>query len=419
MDRYLKTRSITGLDIGTTKVCALIANVTDDGLDQRDIEIVGVGVVPSTGVKKGVVTDVDATIQAVEQAIDQAATQSGQEVCSVYVGVTGAHFESRNRVASVTIASPSHGVVERDIERVLLESKRFDLPADRHILHALPHSFSIDGHPDIHNPVGMSGTRLEVTTHIIHGLTAMLNNLGKCVTGSGLDVGEMVLQPLASAESVLLPEEKELGVCLLDIGGGTSDLAVFAAGAIFHSAVIPVGGNHVTSDIAYGLTVGMEEAERLKTQSGNARVGLISEDDVVNVKQVGRDTARKLRRRALVQIIEPRMEELFQLVKDELVSSGSIDMIPAGIVLTGGGSLLAGCTEMAQEVFDRPIRIGSPIEVGGLGNTLTHPMYSTAVGLVHYGARQTAVKLAAPVTEEPIRSMYDQFVRLVKRRFPH
>ncbi|HZP84862.1 MAG TPA: cell division protein FtsA [Chthonomonadaceae bacterium] len=375
---------ITGLDIGTTKICALIAEMTEHG----ELLITGVGVHPSTGMKKGVVVDIESTTRAVEEAVTKASRQAGREVESVYVGVTGEHIASLNSSGRIAITHPDREVTHGDVERVLEAARVIVLPPDREILHAIPRSYSIDGQNGIRQPVGMSGTRLEVQTHIVHGATTFLQNVEKCVTKAGLEVAEKVLEPIATGEAVLLPAEKELGVCLVDIGGGTSDLAVFVNGEIYYSAVIPVGGNHVTNDVAYGLTVGVDEAERLKTESGNALTELVPEEDVIVVRQIGREEGRKLRRRALVQIIEPRMQELFQLVQDELVKADCLHLIPAGLVLSGGGSQLKGCADIAQQVMGLSVRIGKPQGVGGLGETLTHPMYATAVGLVQYGARQ-------------------------------
>ncbi len=375
---------ITGLDIGTTKVCALVAEIAEHG----EIIITGVGVSPSLGMKKGVVVDIESTTRAIEEAVGKASRQAAREVEAVYVGVTGEHIASLNSSGVIAITHPDREITAGDVERVLEAARNIVLLPGRQILHAIPRSYSIDGQNGIRQPIGMSGQRLEVQTHIVHGATSFLNNVEKCVTKAGLDVAEEVLEPIATGESVLLPAEKELGVCLVDIGGGTSDMAVFVNGEIFYSAVVPIGGNHVTNDVAYGLTVGHDEAERLKTESGNALTELVPEEDVISVRQVGRDESRKLRRRALVQIIEPRMQELFQMVKDELEKADCLGHIPAGIVVSGGGSQLKGCEEIAQQVMGTPVRIGKPHGVGGLGETLTHPMYATAVGLVLYGARR-------------------------------
>jgi cell division protein FtsA len=380
-----KNDIITGLDIGTTKVCALIAELTEHG----EILITGVGVAPSTGMKKGVVIDIDSTTRAVEEAVTKAARQAAREVESVYVGVTGEHIASLNSNGRIAITHPDREITHGDVDRVLEAARVIVLPPDRQILHAIPRSYSIDGQNGIRHPVGMSGTRLEVQTHIVHGATTFLQNVEKCVTRAGLEVTEAVLEPLATGEAVLLQAEKDLGVCLVDIGGGTSDLAVFVNGEVYYSAVIPVGGNHVTNDVAYGLTVAHEEAERLKTESGSALAEMVSEEDVIQVRQIGREESRKLRRRALVQIIEPRMQELFDLVQVELRKSDCQGRIPAGLVISGGGSQLKGCVEVAQQVLGVPVRIGRPHGVGGLGATLEHPMYATAVGLILYGARQS------------------------------
>lgn len=384
MRSLARNEVITGLDIGTTKICALVAEISEHG----EVLITGIGVSPSTGMKKGVVVDIESTTQAIEDAVAKASRQSGREVTSVYVGVTGEHIASLNSSGRIAITHADHEITHGDVERVLEASRVIVLPPDRQILHAIPRSYSVDGQNGIRHPVGMSGSRLEVQTHIVHGATTFLQNVEKCVTRTGLEVAEEVLEPIATGEAVLLQAEKDLGVCLLDIGGGTSDLAVFVNGEIYYSAVIPVGGNHVTNDVAYGLTVSRDEAERLKTENGNALVDLVDEGDLVTVQQVGRDESRKLPKRVIAQIIEPRMQELFQLVQDELERGDCLRYIPAGLVLSGGGSQLKGCSEVAQQVLGLSVRIGKPQGVGGLGETLSHPMYATGVGLILYGAKQ-------------------------------
>lgn len=412
--RLAKNEVITGLDIGTTKVCALIAEITE----QRELVITGIGVCPSEGIKKGVVVDIESTARAIEIAVDKASRQAACEVDSVYVGVTGAHIASLNSSGHIAITHPDREITVHDVERVLEASRVIVLPPDRQIIHAIPRSYTIDGQNGITHPIGMCGARLEVQTHIVHGATTFLNNVEKCVARAGLEIAEPVLEPIATASSVLLPDEKELGVCLLDIGGGTSDLAVFVEGAIFYSAVIPIGGNHVTNDISYGLTVGQEEAERLKMESGSALVALIPEEDVIAVKQVGREESRKLRRRALAQIIEPRMQELFQLVQEELTQADCIGRIPHGLVISGGGSLLYGCAEVAQEGMHLPVRLGKPYGVKGLGDTLTHPMYATAIGLVQYGAQQSrTIQQHEFDGGSRNATFWQKLIRLIKRNF--
>ncbi len=375
---------ITGLDIGTTKVCALIAEISD----HDEVIVTGVGVARSTGMRKGVVVDIEATARAVEDAVGRAVRQAGRSVESVYVGVTGEHISSVNSSARIAITHPDREVTVSDVNRVKEAARVIVLPPDRQILHAIPRSFSIDGQGQIKRPVGMSGARLEVEMHIVHGAVTFLQNVEKSVARAGLQIDELVLEPIATAEAVLLDDEKDLGVCLVDIGGGTSDLAIYVQGEIIYSAVIPVGGSHVTSDLAYGLTVAVEEAERLKTENGSALLDMVPEEDVISVRQVGRSEQRKLRRRALVQIIEPRMQELFELVREELSKADCLHRVPAGLVISGGGSQLVGCAEVARDVLKMPVRVGGPFALGGLGETLDSPIYATAVGLVKYGARQ-------------------------------
>ena len=381
----MNNRYVAGLDIGSTKVCAIVAEIPDS--ESYSIVIKGSGLYPCEGLRSGAVVDAAATIQAIEQAVDEAGRQAGCEVESVYVGVTGAHIASLTSTGRAPITNAKREVGKKEVDAVVEASRKIVLPPDRQIIHSIPLSFSIDGLAEIAQPIGTTGQRLEVQTHIVHGATVMLGNVEKCVTGAGLDINETVLAVVAAGESVLLPDEKESGVCLLDIGGSSSNMGVFVSGVIYHSAVIPVGGNHVTNDIVYGLTVGHSEAERLKVQDGAALVELVPQDDVVLVQQVGRDTTRKLRRRALVQIIEPRMQEIFQLVIEELRLANCLDKMPCGLVLTGGGSLLNGCLEMVDQVWGMPVRLGAA-SASGLTSTLKQPGYATAIGLAQYGARQ-------------------------------
>ncbi len=373
---------ITALDIGTTKVCALVGQLSDQG----EMIVIGVGIEPSTGMKKGVVVDIEATAKAIGDAVGKASRQAGTDVDAVYTGVTGEHISSLNSTGRIAITNPDREITFADVERVLEASKVIVLPPDRQILHAIPRTYSIDGQDGIHQPAGMSGTRLEVETHIVHAASTFLQNVEKSVIRAGLHIAEMVLEPIATAEAVLLPSERMLGVCLLDIGGGTSDMAVFSNGSIIYSCVIPIGGNHVTHDLAYGLAISHEEAERLKTESGSSVEDMVPEDDFVIVQQVGRDDERKLRRRALAAIIEPRMQEIFEIVQQELELSNCTDIIPAGIVISGGGSQIVGCCEIAQRILGISARVGRPHVSGGLGDTLTNPSYATAVGLLQHGS---------------------------------
>jgi cell division protein FtsA len=381
---------IAALDIGTTKICALISELHG----HQEIVVTGIGLEPSQGIKRGVVVDLEATARSVEQALSKAVQQAGYDIEAAYVGVTGEHIASLNSEGSITIAQPNHEITSADVARAIQVARNITLPPDRRLLHAIPRGFTVDGQCGIRDPIGLSGKQLEVSLHIVHGATTFLENVEKCVTRAGVAVIEAVLEPIATAEAVLLEAEKELGVCLVDIGGGTSDVAVFQNGAICHSSVVPIGGNHVTNDLAYGLTVAPEEAERLKTESGSASPKLVIEDELVQVQQLGREKSRRLPRMELVHIIEPRMQELFEMVRDDLKSEGLLGQVPAGLVLSGGGSLLAGCEEVAHDVLALPVRLGTPARLGGLGETLTHPMYATAVGLLRYGAQR---QLKAPV----------------------
>jgi cell division protein FtsA len=375
---------IAGLDIGTTKICCVVAEVGDND----ELILSGVGVSPSAGLKRGVVVDIEATVKAVEEAVAKAARQSGREIESVYVGVTGEHISSLNSKGVTAITHADREIDEHDVARVKDQSMVIVLPPDRIILHAIPRSYSIDGQNGIRHPIGMSGTRLEIETHIVTASKTFIENVEKCVTRANLGLADMVLEPLATSEAVVLPAEKNLGVCLVDIGGGTTDLAIFQGGAIYYSAVIPVGGNHVTNDIAQLLRVTTEEAERLKIDSGCAVLAGIGDDQSVKVTQIGTTEARSLRRRALCEIIEARMQELFQLVQKEVEKSGCRNQLPAGLILSGGGCQLRGTQDCAGQVLGLPVRIGRPSGIGGLADVVSSPVYATSVGLVQYGAQQ-------------------------------
>lgn len=416
MTPLARTELLASLDIGTTKVCALVAE--SNGISEP--AVTGIGISRSPGVRKGVIVDLDAAAHSIEEAVGMALRQAGRDVDAFYVGVTGEHIGSLNSSGRIAITHPDREITAADVERVLEAARVIVLPPDRQIIHAIPRSYSIDGQNCIAQPIGMSGVRLEVQTHIVHGATSFLQNVEKAVNRAGLDVAELVLEPIATAEAVLSPEEKELGVCLVDIGGGTTDIAVFAEGEIYYTAVVPVGGSLVTSDIAYGLTVASDEAERLKTESGSALADRVGAEDVITVRQIGRDDARKLRRRALVQIIEPRIQEIFQLVRDELSRADCAQRIPAGLVLSGGGSQLSGCEDVARQIFGAPVRTGAPRIVGGLGETLRHPMYATAVGLLLYAEQQAHAPKSSPLLARhpgpPLRAARSVF-KLIKDWF--
>ena len=409
-----KNEIVTGLDIGTTKICALIAEISDSG----EATIIGSGISPSVGMMRGVVVDIDATAKAIEEAITAASKQANVEVDGVYVGVTGEHIASLNSQGIIPITRPDREITQEDVMRVNEQSRVIVLPPDRQIVHAIPRVYTVDGQSGITKPVGMSGTRLSVETHIVHGAVTFLQNIEKCVTKAGHEVIEEVLEPIASGEAVLLPTERASGVCLVDIGGGTCDIAVFYEGEIYYTAVVPIGGNHVTNDVAEGLKVGREEAERLKTQSGSAVLDLVVEEDVITLHQIGRDEERKLRRRALVQIIQPRMQEMFEMIRDELARADCLDKIPFGLVISGGGSQLRDCATIAQQTLGLPVRIGKPHGVGGMGESLTHPRFATAVGLIKFAVKQRSMESQIEKNRKPakvfgLRALWAKFLEML------
>lgn len=380
-----KKGSLVGLDIGTTKVCALVGEVDEDG----EVHVTGVGTVPCAGVRRGVVTDLEATTRALGEAVERAERMSGQTIRSVYLSVSGEHIASQNSRGVVAVSRSDREISQQDVERVVEAARLAAIPApDREIIHLLPRGFVVDGQDGVRNPVGMYGTRLEVEAHIVTGTSTFLANLVKCVHRAGLEVEEMVLEPLASAEAVLSPAERELGVVVCDVGGGTTSLGVFHAGGLVHTAVLPVGGNHITHDIAFGLRTPVPEAEKLKVRHGAASVYSASEGELVEVLRVGEREPRVLPRRHLCEIIQPRVEEILSLVGAQLGRPELARRVPAGVVLTGGTALLRGFPELAGERLGLPARVGYPAGVAGLADAVASPAFATAVGLVLYGARQ-------------------------------
>jgi cell division protein FtsA len=382
-----ESQLIAGLDLGTTKVCAIVGELMDDGID-----IIGIGSVPSKGLKKGVVVNIESTVQAIRAAIDQAETMAGCQIHSVYAGIAGSHVRGLNKegVAAIT----EREVAEDDVLRVLEQSKAIPLPGDRQVLHVLPQQFIVDDQDGIMKPVGMSGVRLEARVHLVTAATASVQNIIKCAERCNLHVAEVVLEPLASAHAVLTEDEREIGVALIDIGGGTTDIIVFVDGAAVHTSVIPIGGLNLTADIAQGLRTPMAEAERIKMKYGCASATLIDPEETIEVPSVGGRQPRVLPRDVLVQIIEPRMEEIFQAVHHTLKETGYIDMLASGLVLCGGSTLLDGTPELAEQIIGLPARRASPIGVGGLADVVKSPAFATAVGLVKYGAEHAHAESA-------------------------
>lgn len=370
---------IVGLDIGTTKICAIVGEVTDEGID-----IIGIGTHPSRGLRKGVVVNIETTVQSIRRAIEEAELMAGCEVNTVFTGIAGGHIKGINSHGIVAVKNKE--VREADIQRVIDAAKAVAIPLDREVIHVLPQEFVIDDQGGIKEPLGMSGVRLEAKVHIVTAAVSSAQNIIKCANRTGLNVADIVLQPLASAKAVLTEEERELGVCLVDIGGGTTDIAIFHNGAIVHTGVIALGGNNLTSDVAIGLRTPAHEAEKIKQKWGTCLPSRVGAEETIEVPSVGGREPRSIARQVLVDILEPRVEEIFQLVYREIQRSGHADLLPAGVVITGGSTLLDGMPELAEEVLGLPVRIGYPQGVGGLVDVVKSPMYATGVGLVMYGA---------------------------------
>ena len=373
---------IVGLDVGTSKIVAIVAEVTPE----KRLNIIGMGTQPSRGLKKGVVVNIEATMGSIQRVLEEAELMADCTIAAVYVGIAGSHIRSLNSSGMVAIKEKE--VTQADIDRVIETAKAIAIPNDQQVLHILPQEFIVDGQEDVREPLGMSGVRLEVKVHIVTGAVSAVENITKCVRRCGLEVSDVMLQPLASALAVLNDDEKDLGVCLMDIGGGTTDLAVFTGGAIRHTAVIPIAGDQVTNDIAMTLRTPTKEAEELKIRHGCALRQLADPNDVIEVPGVGDRGPRKLSRQMLAEVIEPRIEELYTLAQAELRRSGLEELLSSGIVLTGGSAMLAGMVELGEEVFHLPVRIGVPAYVGGLADVVRSPRYATAVGLLLDGREQ-------------------------------
>ena len=369
---------IVGLDIGTSKVLTLVGEVGPNGA----IEVLGVGSQPSRGLKKGVVVNIESTVQSIQRAVEEAELMAGCEIHAVFAGIAGSHVRSLNSHGVVAIRDRE--VTPGDVEHVIDAARALAIPADQQILHVLPQEFVVDGQEGIRDPIGMSGVRLEAKVHIVTGAESAAQNIEKCIKRCGLEVEDVVLEQLASSFAVLTDDEKDLGVCMVDIGGGTTDIAVFAQGAIRHTAVIPIAGDQVTNDIAVSMRTPTQHAEDIKIRYACALSQLANPDETIEVPSVGDRPARRLARQTLAEVVEPRYEELFALVRDELRRSGFEELIVAGIVLTGGSARMEGVIELAEEVFHVPVRLGMPQEVHGLTEVVRNPVFSTGVGLLLY-----------------------------------
>ncbi len=393
---------IVGLDIGTSKVVAIVGEVKHDS----DIEIIGIGSHPSRGLKKGVVVNIESTVQSIQRAVEEAELMAGVEIDAVYAGIAGSHVSSLNSHGIVPIKDGE--VSHADVERVIDAARAVAIPADQKILHILPQEFIIDNQEGIHDPVGMSGVRLEARVHMVTGAVSAAQNIIKCVRRCGLEVEDLILEQLASSYSVLEEDEKDLGVCLVDIGGGTTDIAVFTGGSIRHTAVIPIAGDQVTNDIAVALRTPTQHAEEIKLKYACALTQLASPDETIEVPSIGDRPPRRLSRQTLAEVVEPRYEELLTLIQAELRRSGYEDLVAGGVVLTGGSAKMEGLIDLAEEVFHMPVRLGIPQYVTGLVDVVRNPIHATGVGLLLFGHRNRAARVPENLSGGGLKSVWDR-----------
>jgi cell division protein FtsA len=375
-----KERYVVGLDVGTSQVTVVVGEVLDDGA----VEVIGLGLAESHGMRRGVVVNLEAAVESITRAVEEAELTAGIEIDAVHLGLSGAHVKGFNSRGVVAVAGKNREITRDDVRRALEAARAVSLPSGREIVHVLPQDFVVDDQDGIANPVGMSGARLEVNVHIVTGQTSSIQNLVASVNRVGVSVVDTVLEQLAAAEAVLTPDERELGVALVDIGGGTTDFAIFERGSLWHTGVLPIGGDHFTNDLAVGLRTPIPEAEKVKRRAGCALSSLVGEEETVEVASVGGRQPRVMARRVLSEILQPRAEEVFHLLWDEIRQAGYERSLHAGLVLTGGGALLDGLAEIAEQIFDLPIRRGVPTGVGGLADHVSSPAFATAVGLVLY-----------------------------------
>src|SRR5215470_1418184 len=376
-----KHRIVVGLDIGTSKVCAVVGEMTD-----RGVEIIGIGSHPSLGLRKGIVVNIDSTVNSIKKAVEEAELMAGCEIHTVFTGLSGNHIKGFNSHGIVAVKNKE--VCQRDLDRVVDAAKAVAIPTDREVLQILPQDYIIDDQDGIKEPLGMSGVRLEARVHIVTGAVTATQNIIKCCNRSGLHVAEVVLMPLMSAEAVLTDEERELGVAVVDMGSGTTGLGVYHDGMVKHTVVLPIGGGHVTNDIATGLRTPFGDAERIKQRFGLAKAALVAEDERVEVPSAAGKSSGSVSRQILCEIIEPRLDEVFQLVRKEIEKSGYEESLTAGLVMTGGSMLLPGMVEMTEQIFSAPVRIGVPTHIKGLVDVISSPIYATGVGLVLYGMKR-------------------------------
>lgn len=393
-----------GIDFGTTKICVVIGKMTSEG-----VEIIGIGKQASLGIRKGIVVNIPSTVEALKKAVEVAELMSGVEITHAKCGIAGTHIKGFN--SSGVVAIKNREVGEHDVERAIDAAKAIALPTDREVLHVISQEFTINDHEGVKDPIGMSGVRLESKVHIVTGDVASAQNIIKCVNQAEIEVTDIVLEPLASSEAVLTPDEKELGVALIDIGGGTTDIAIFVRGSVVHTAVVPMGGNHITNDIAVGLRTSIQDAEKIKVTSGCAMSSMLPSEEMIEVPMVGGRKSKEISRSVLTKIIEPRVEEILTMVNQELSNSGFKHLMSTGVVITGGASLLEGLPELAEFILELPVRRGVPQGVGGLLDVVNSPMYSTAVGLLMYG-NSTSSEMTFKIKDE--ENVYGKVITRMK-----
>jgi cell division protein FtsA len=398
-----RERYIVGLDVGTSKVCAVVGESLDDG----SLDVVGIGVAESRGIKRGVVVNLEAAVDSIKKAIEEAELMAGVEIDCVHLALSGPHIKGFNSRGVIAVAGKNREITRDDVRRAIDAAKAVALPTGREILHVLPQDFVVDEQDGIGAPVGMTGARLEVNVHIVSGAVSSTQNIVACVNRASVSVQDMIIEQLAASEAVLTPDEKELGVALVDIGGGTADIAIWERGSLWHTGVVPIGGDHFTNDIAVGLRTPIPDAEKVKRKYGCALSAMVDEDETIEVASVGGRKPRVMARRILSEILQPRAEEIFHLVWDEIRRAGYEKSLNSGIVLTGGGAILEGMPEIAEQIFDLPIRRGSPAGVGGLADHVSSPTFGTPVGLALYAHRNRA--------PEPVRVGAGAFGRVAGR----
>jgi cell division protein FtsA len=405
---------LVGIDAGTTKVTTLIGEVGRSG----EVNIIGYGIAPSVGIKKGMVANIDQTVNSIATSIEKAERLSGYKISSAFVGVGGSHINSQNSRGVVAVSGHRREVSREDVARATDAAKAIQVPSNRELLHVIPRGFIVDGQDGIKDPLGMSAVRLEVETHIVAGAATSVQNLTKCVTQANVQIDELVIGSLAAAEAVLTDTEKDLGVLVADIGGGTTDIAIFSDGAVFHSAVLPVGAINVTNDVAIGLRTSLNLAEEIKIKHGTANLNEVQPEELLNVAVLGESGGQTIQRRRLSEVIEARMAEIYSLIAEEVKRSGHAGMLPAGAVLTGGGARLSGAAELAREVLQMPVRIGSPQGVGGLMDQLGNPAFSTSIGLLLWGANHLGEEPIGYAAGSPVTAGFSRVADWLRGLFP-